>query len=496
MDARRPWTVVLLLALPLLLSPAAAQPAFGPGGHYIEDALVVAPGETFVLGPGTSLTGPGSLEVWGRLEVRGEPGRLAQVALPIRLRGDAAHVVAHARFWGVNGTAVSLENGTLRLDRVLFEAGGVGLDLAGPVSAEGADVTFLGLAEAGLSVGPEARAELSRALFEDNGEGARVRAGGALLLSDARAKGNRAHVLADVAPPGPEGPRVVLRDADLGATAQGSEGGLRLRAASEEENASVSAPGVLVAGGRLHDAALAVNASGRGLRVRIEGASIEDNVVGVALAQATAELKDVRLGNVRDLDAPSSLLLLENVTYVPRPQADAAAGGAPAPVPWPWYVPWLAMLGVALVAGAILWTSPWTPYAWRARTRRRPPPQPHAPAWRSPLAPPPPAPPEAPPMDDAEEAPGPAAPPPVVAPGDLGAQERRILADILAHPDTAQAAVGERLGLSRQAVHYHVKKLEAKGLIRKTTKGRETQCRAEPGAAAALGPAEARAGEP
>jgi predicted transcriptional regulator len=64
--------------------------------------------------------------------------------------------------------------------------------------------------------------------------------------------------------------------------------------------------------------------------------------------------------------------------------------------------------------------------------------------------------------------------------------ERRILDDVLAHAGTAQAAVAARLGLSRQALHYHVKKLEARGLLSKTPEGRETRCEVTPLGRAAL----------
>jgi len=64
--------------------------------------------------------------------------------------------------------------------------------------------------------------------------------------------------------------------------------------------------------------------------------------------------------------------------------------------------------------------------------------------------------------------------------------ERRILADVIAHPDTPQRAVADRLGYTRQALHYHVKKLEARGLVTKLVEGRETRCRVPPGVASML----------
>ena len=467
---RGSWTIALLL-LPLLASPAAAEGPFQEGAHDIPDTLVVGPDDTFVLGPGTSLAGRGSLEVHGRLEARGEPGWPVQVAIPIRLLSDKAHVVSHARLWGVNGTAVHVENGTLRLDDVLFEAGGTGLDLAGAAVAQGANVTFRAHADAGLSVGPQARADLSNVRFEDNGVGARVLPGGTLRLEAVRAAGNRLHLDAQVAPPAADGPRVLLLGADVGATGPGGTMGIRLRAAPGAVPSS--APGFMLFGGRVHDAAVGLQATGPDLRVRVEGAAIEGNGVGLSLSQAAVELKDVRLGNARDVEGgETSQVVLENVTRLPGPEAAPAGAASTGAAPWPAWVPWVAMASVLVVAGAILWT---------ARAPRPAPLVVPAPA----VTPLPPVE-DAPDPGDAQEAPAPSPPPLAAAASGLGMQERRILADIVANPDTAQAAVGERLGLSRQAVHYHVKKLEAKGLIRKTTKGRETQCRAVEGAASVL----------
>ena len=57
--------------------------------------------------------------------------------------------------------------------------------------------------------------------------------------------------------------------------------------------------------------------------------------------------------------------------------------------------------------------------------------------------------------------------------------EREIYDDILAHPGSPQSEVAARLGLSRQALHYHIKKLETQGFISKVAQGRETLCYAK-----------------
>lgn len=52
--------------------------------------------------------------------------------------------------------------------------------------------------------------------------------------------------------------------------------------------------------------------------------------------------------------------------------------------------------------------------------------------------------------------------------------ERQIFDTIVANPGSAQSAIAAKLGLSRQALHYHIKKLEKAGFITKVPQGRET----------------------
>lgn len=513
-------TVLLATLLTILLPPATGQgPAFGGRAYHLEESLVVPENETLVIGPGTVLTGPGDVRVLGRLEVRGHRDDPPQLGVPIRLIGPGPHSIIAARVVGVNGTAITLHNGTLRLDQVRFEGNVLGLDLAGDVRAAGTDVDFRGHSDAGLRVGPLAEADLAGAILEDNAVGIRVSPQGMLRLTGARALSNGAHVMAEVAPPAASGPRVVLLDADLGPTASGGVIGLRLQAAGNGNatapgNATqpsvASAPGVLLSGGRVHGSPVGIQATGAGLRVRMERMSIDENVVGVSVVDASVELKDVRLGNARDVDdSGASEVRFDNVTRLDAATETAVDPGTP---PAPSWAPWAAMAGVAAVAGVILWSS------FRPRRHAAPARKPHdappaappasaagpipaprstAPSFRP--APPPGTTPtggsaraEASTDEDAEADAGPATPDPSAAPAppaaaeSLGPQERRILEDLVAHPDAAQAAVAERLGLTRQAVHYHVKKLEARGLLAKTQVGRESRCRVTPTGEAAL----------
>lgn len=58
--------------------------------------------------------------------------------------------------------------------------------------------------------------------------------------------------------------------------------------------------------------------------------------------------------------------------------------------------------------------------------------------------------------------------------------ERQIYETILANPGSAQSHLAQKLGLSRQALHYHIKKLEKSGFISKVPQGRETLIYAAP----------------
>lgn len=69
--------------------------------------------------------------------------------------------------------------------------------------------------------------------------------------------------------------------------------------------------------------------------------------------------------------------------------------------------------------------------------------------------------------------------------------ERQIYDTILANPGSAQSHIAQRLGLSRQALHYHIKKLEKSGFITKVPSGRETLIYATQAPAATGDPAPA-----
>jgi hypothetical protein len=214
--------------------------------------------------------------------------------------------------------------------------------------------------------------------------------------------------------------------------------------------ATVDGPGVIVRGegaallerNVFHDAGVALRVEGG--RVASRGDAFHGNRVGVSVANATVDL----VGDAFDKEADVERGPGANVSLV------GATFGTTAPAP----SRWLAPAALALAAGGALAGA----YAWGRRRGRAP------------------------------AAAAPATPPPAV---DLGAPlrptERRVLEDLAAHPGSAQSAAAQRLGLTRQALHYHVKKLAARGLVRKEARGRETLCSVPPEVAAALGLQEA-----
>src|SRR5688500_13253268 len=100
---------------------AQADPAPLTGAIYLTETLVVGEGETLSIGPGASITGPGSIEVRGSLMVEGNATDKADVAVPILIVGNGTSRIADARLWGVKGTALTASAGNVTLERVLFE---------------------------------------------------------------------------------------------------------------------------------------------------------------------------------------------------------------------------------------------------------------------------------------------------------------------------------------------------------------------------------------
>lgn len=396
-----------LLVLTVQASLAAAQEL--TGAIFVETALVVGEGETMVLGPGASLSGPGSVEVHGRLVARGTGEAPVQLAVPLRIHPNASADLRHVRLWGVDGAAVTLRGGNLTLVDALLEANGLGIDAT------------------------DARVTAQNATLRDHATGgARLAGATQAAFANATFAGNGHNVLFEPA----DGARLDVLDSTMSAPALAVPS-LHVRSnLTGDERASVVTRRVAFEGGDV--------------AVRVEGAGVSlsstDDVfsrvrVALDLDETEASVTRARFDSLeRDVDAgPQARLSFTDVRFTPA----AVAAPLPAPAAPPALSGWWALLvGIVAAGGTLAWA--------RARLRAAP-----APAE-----------PEAPPPDLATP---------------LSPTERRILVDLAAHPESAQAAIAARLGMTRQALHYHVKKLEARRLLRKTAQGRETRCTIAPG---------------
>jgi len=437
----RGWLVAALLVL--ALAPGArAEPWVG--AVYLDDVVVVAANDTLEWGPGVAITGPGHVEVWGSLVVEGDPAHRAEVAVPVLLLGNGTSRVEHARFWGSHGAAIAVSHGALEAHDVAFEANREGLVVANDSRVDLRDASFRGNAGPALVVQGSPRVSLSRGLVEANGRGIEVSSAASLLVEDSTLRGDAP--LVDVAWDG--GPlNASFARNDLSALQAGGGPLVAIHAASGEE----PAPALSFSGNRLHAATVGVLVEGPGPAFESRNDTLDANAVGLSLRGGTARLVGTTLGNVRDVEgSESGALTLDNVTYL-RAAAATVPQGAPAAFPW-------ATLGLGAVALALAGLIVAQPLAKRRRARAAPP-APEAPAPRSLPA--------------------------------LTPQELRILRDLAAHPGSAQASAAARLGMTRQALHYHVKKLEARGLVVKEAQGRETRCRVPDDVAAGLPPPDA-----
>jgi predicted DNA-binding protein (UPF0251 family) len=444
--------LVALLAALALAPDSRADPLVGD--VYLDDVVVVAPNATLELGPGVTVTGPGHIEVWGSLVVAGEPARRAEIAVPILLLGNGTSRADHARFWGVHGPAISVSHGAFEAHDVAFEASEMGLRASNDSRVGLTDAVFRNNAGPALSVGGRASVSLSRAVLEGNGRGIVVSSALSLLVADSSFRGDAPQV--DVAWAG--GPvNVSLARNDLGAL-HPTGGPLVAIRASGTGSIAVDDPPPLVnlSGNRIHGAAVGLFVAGPGPALESRNDTVDQNVVGVVLAQGTARLRGTTLGNDRDVEGgETGDLTLDNVTFL-RAQAATLPQGAPGAFPW-------GAVGLGAVALALVGLVIAQPIA-RARERRRAAAAPPATSFPAPEP------------EEVQETPA------------LTHQELRILRDVVANPGSPQAAVATRLGMTRQALHYHVKKLEARGLLVKVAKGRETLCHVPPGVAATLPP--------
>lgn len=447
---RGSFILVILLTFPALVS-ASEPPLSGP--FYLDYTLTVGPRETLTIGPGTSITGPGRIEVWGTLDVTGSPDRPAEIAVPILLLGNGTSTLTDARLWGVNTTALTLRHGNLTLLRVAFEGNSVGLDSTTPGRVSVRDALFRAHATQALRVTGASDVLVDNASFEDGQAGLTldINASAIAIVTNSTFERNAQHASVQLH----AAPADVRFERDMFGPPVAMNGtvapALALRGPPIRDGIVRR---ITLANDSFLAGDVALRVEGAGVAVESAHDRFLGNRVGVSLSNADITLRNDSFNSrERDIDGDAtSAIRLEGVAFSPV-VAVPAATEAPGVTLSPWALP--VALVVLASGGAAL-----------ALRRKAPP---------------------APALDDAPEPLKPRAPPPAIElPLRLKPLERRILEDIVANPGSAQSAVATRLGFSRQALHYHVKKLEARGLLTKAAHGRETRCFAAPGVDGAL----------
>lgn len=420
------------------------------------EGIEVGVGETLKVGPATKVYGIGQLRVWGNLTVKGDPASTANFTVPIVVFPGGRVDMEDAHVWTINTTAIQARSATLRLSRVLFDGNNRALLASGSSDVVVSDSVFRDHAGEAVYVEEEADVTLERVEFSGNGRGVTVYSASRFLLNGSSFRDNGQHLVIDLGPWSTSGDFMLSNDSfgPPSPTAAQLPGILLRHDPPLVEEASQRV--VRLDSNRIEGAVVGLRAEGRGLIVQSRNDSFVDNDIGVSVQLATVSVIGGTFANDRDV-AGSGRVTLDGVTYL-RP--DALAITPSAGTRW---VPW-AVVGVVVLLGVLTFVA--------MKLRRRV----SAPSFG---------------LHIESAAPASVAPtPPAIRPEEgaaLTAVERRILDDILAHPGTPQRAVADRLGTTRQALHYHVKKLEARGLVHKAIEGRETRCTVPDAARAHLG---------
>lgn len=491
-----------LFLLALLLAPASlAQPA----EPWV---LVVKPGERLELrGANATLTEPGRIEVYGQLVLEGDPtaapARLSQVQLVFH--GGGPHLVAHVRLEAPPGVAIQLGASELRLENVAIVGGDVAVRAESNASLIARDAAFDAQADAAVELGEAATASLTRVTMRGNGDGLRSSATGNLSVADSALRSTGRQLVVGL-PDGASWNGQVTNTSFAPVPPARSAIGLAVHAPGGDARLDTAL-------NRFRSAGVAFDVGGAGLRVASANDTFQGNDVAVRASGSAVEMRaPVFSGNGQDIVGDVTVVAAVGLA-LPATTPETTLG-TPAPVSGPaaalpWFVAGLSLAGI-LAVGAITLRNPIR--RWRSRglapgirdqARAR-----IAETLEGAIG-----------MDADDVAraagvapqlaealldemtregsvqvrPGGTQPryrlapprvPPDAAPADLATplspQEARILLDMADHPGTPQSAVAQRLGLSRQALHYHVKKLEGRGLLTKLAKGRETQCFVRP----------------
>lgn len=439
-----------LLVLLVLTVPSAAQAGNLElsGSYPLTEDLVLGPGDTLTIHAGAFVSGPARILVSGVLIIDGSPTDRAEVTVPIVLAGNASSSLSNARLWGINSTALTIRGANVTLSGVAFEGNGVGLDASDVPRLVVRDSLFRAHASDAARVTGASDVLMENVSFEDGQLGLSLTLddSSTVIIRDSNFERNAQHalVLLGAGPADVRFERVTFGPPSAGAA--GALPALTLRGPAVPDGTPRR---VTLTNDSFLAGDTALRVEGAGFLVESSFDKFVRNRIGVSLWGANVTLRNDSFHELEhDIEgAASSTLRIVDVVFTPSAVAPVATE-SPAVGLAPWALP--VVLALVATGGAL------------ALLRRKAPPMPSPAAKPAPL--------------------------PVLAdlPASLRPLERRILEDLLATPGSAQSAVAFRLGLSRQALHYHVKKLEVRGLLTKTAHGRETKCFAAPGVAEAL----------
>lgn len=461
--------VLAVVALAVLTVVAEAQPTSSPvrPGPFSVNApnnLTIAKGETLTVGAGTYFTGNGSVHVFGSLTVNGTPDLTTNFSIPLYVYPGGLLEMSHVKLGFVHGTALLLAGGSARLDHALFQGNSQAIWVDGNASLVVLNSSFGDHSDEALYVADGGDIRMTGSTFTGNGRGISLYSVEHFELTDSTFRENSQHLVVDLGPWSTAGEIIVERN-EFGAPSStpAELPGIFLRhdppLADEPAQRTIR-----LASNRIEGAPVGIRAEGRGLVVLSSNDTLVDNDIGLSVQLATVRVEGGTFGNERDIEG-SGRVTLDGVTYLRSGALNVDPGAA-----LPSWTPWALGAAVVIVGAAALLVP-------RLARPRAPEPAP---------APLPPLPEAAPPT----VRPIPVATVDVATP--LTSVERRILEDIRSHVGTPQRAVAERLGMTRQALHYHVKKLEARGLVHKVVEGRETRCSVPAHAAAVLASAPTR----
>ncbi|HVL49326.1 MAG TPA: winged helix-turn-helix transcriptional regulator [Candidatus Thermoplasmatota archaeon] len=535
---RTGWTVALaLLTMIALVGPAGAQTGSGratlSGPIELAQDLVVGSGETLVIAPGATLTGPGALVVHGVLVMDGTAQKPITSAVQVRLLSHAAETstIRHTRFFDVPGDAVVLLEGALVIEHARFEGAGSGVR-ATPTETSTLTITdslFSTLAGHAVALAGPIEATLASNVFDGNGRGlvATLDAPGAIVARGSTFERNGQDVTATVAAATGGGATLLLADnvfkgiraTDLGVSrdhaAISVQSDLRAPAGASAPAAEVRLVNNLIAANPI-----GVHLSGAGFRFASDRDVYAGNAIGLSAYLSQGAVANATFTSTKydlHLPGPATALAIRDSAFDPSKVhvegqgvavtdiageiravvvATAVTGGALATlfitltdagrqlafrVALPFYTriqandllahdkrrkildyiaanPGIHMRRIGRALELSYGTLSYHLYRLEREGilttqesglfKRY-----YTAAGR--------------PREAAREA------PPVAA---LRKIERDVFEDIAANPGSTQARIAERLGLSRQALHYHIKKLERMGYISKVAQGRETYC--------------------